>query len=86
MIQMSLTALNGAGSYPAKPAMPRGLNSIDTRARIVAIVRSSSFAIRASITGTSAAKAATKRPLGVGPSLSPPAPPAKPAGSSETSV
>ena len=30
MIQTSVTALNGAGSYPAKPAMPRGLNSIAT--------------------------------------------------------
>jgi hypothetical protein len=38
------------------------------------------------MTGMSAAKAAASKPLGVGPALSPPAPPAKPGGSSAKSV
>jgi hypothetical protein len=66
--------------------MPRGLYSIETLARIALISRSISRAIRASITGISAAKAATRSPLGVGPALVPPAPPAKPGASSEISV
>ena len=69
VIQMSVTAfersrlVSGKARDAARAEFDRDLRAQRRD------VRSSSFAIRASMTGTSAAKAATKSPLGVGPSL-----------------
>ncbi len=81
---MSLTASNGVGDMPSTPAMPRGFQAIVTRAEIASSAIPFSRAIRCRMTGMSAAKAAARKPVGVGPAFSPPAPPAKPAGSSDT--